>query len=292
MAKPIDRGSTPALPAHTSKERGVLWAERKSAKFANYPLARRLDLLDALKADAAIDTEDGIRFTLHSASELRRAREQSDADRQIKDWISTFRDGEVFYDIGANIGRFSLLAGIAHRGCVPVYAFEPSYSSYEALVRNVIANGLASTVVPVPLAFYSETGLYPFHYRRLDAGTAKHGIDIPLDTKSRELFEPVVSQPVLTMSVDDFVAHFAAPPPVHVKIDIDGHEGKVLDGARDTLARSIRSLCVEVIQASPSDTRPADLRRRMEQIGFDLRQVINQHQNGYPYGFDCLFVRR
>ncbi len=267
------------------------WLERVGIQFDKLSLKRRLQLIDFLKADAVIES-DGARITLHSEYELRRVAKKKAVERPIEDWVRSFRAGEVFYDIGANTGAFSLLAGLAHEGRVPVYAFEPSFSSYEALTRNIIANKLTQSVYPLPIAFYSETGLRQFHYRRLEAGAAKHGVDVPLDAKSREMFEPVVSHPVLTMTLDDFVARFGAPLPVHLKIDIDGHEILVLAGATRALSESVRTLCVEVVQSDQADSRPEALQKHLAASGFELEHVVARQEERYPRGLDYLFRRR
>jgi FkbM family methyltransferase len=151
------------------------WLARLAPHLAGFSLKRRLILLDLLKASAHVDLDGDIRLSLHSENEMRRIKKSGDSDKPIADWVRGFEPGEVFYDVGANTGLFSLMAGRLHGAAVPTYAFEPSYSSYEALVRNVLVNGLSASVHPLPLALYSETGLKPLHYRSLEAGAAKHG---------------------------------------------------------------------------------------------------------------------
>jgi FkbM family methyltransferase len=156
----------------------------------------------------------------------------------------------------------------------------------------VIVNGLSASVHPLPLALYSQTGLKPLHYRSLEAGAAKHGIDVPLDTKSRTLFEPVASQTALAITLDDFVGRFGAPPPVHLKIDVDGHEDQVLAGASAALATSVRTLCIEATQADESDDRKEVLVNQLVKDGFLLAETVHHHLDRYPRVFDLLFVRR
>jgi FkbM family methyltransferase len=268
------------------------WLARLAPHLAGFSLKRRLILLDLLKASAHVDLDGDIRLSLHSENEMRRIKKSGDSDKPIADWVRGFEPGEVFYDVGANTGLFSLMAGRLHGAAVPTYAFEPSYSSYEALVRNVLVNGLSASVHPLPLALYSETGLKPLHYRSLEAGAAKHGIDVPLDTKSRTLFEPVASQTALAITLDDFVGRFGAPPPVHLKIDVDGHEDRVLAGAAATLATSVRTLCIEATQADESDDRKEVLVNQLVKAGFALTETVQHHVDRYPRVVDLLLERR
>src|SRR5437660_1506562 len=54
------------------------------------------------------------------------------------DWIESFAPGEVFVDVGANIGIYSLYAGVA--AGAEVYAFEPESQNYAELYRNILLN--------------------------------------------------------------------------------------------------------------------------------------------------------
>src|SRR4051794_37732121 len=77
-------------------------------------------------------------------------------------WIEAFEPGDVFYDIGANVGAYSLLAAKVGGGAVPVVAFEPSAPTYHDLCVNVALNGCDEIVTPLPFALWSETTLIPF----------------------------------------------------------------------------------------------------------------------------------
>ena len=66
-------------------------------------------------------------------------------------WIETFLPGDVFYDVGANVGAYSLLAAKANDGAVPVVAFEPSAPTYHDLCVNIALNGCDEIVTPLPI---------------------------------------------------------------------------------------------------------------------------------------------
>src|SRR4029453_11809977 len=75
------------------------------------------------------------------------------------------RRGDTVYDIGANVGVFSLIGAALLRDEGLVVAFEPGFSSYARLCENIALNGLSSMVVPVPLALSGPSGLPAFVYR-------------------------------------------------------------------------------------------------------------------------------
>lgn len=91
-------------------------------------------------------------------------------------WIErSLTAGGVFYDVGANVGAYALVAASTRRPD-RVVALEPAYGSFALLCENVILNGLDETVVPLPVALGSSTRLGTFNYRDLDAGAAMHSL--------------------------------------------------------------------------------------------------------------------
>ena len=64
--------------------------------------------------------------------------------------------GDVFYDVGAGIGTYSLTAAIK-RGALAI-AFEPGFAVYRTLCENVRMNDAAHSVIPLPFALPTSTG--------------------------------------------------------------------------------------------------------------------------------------
>src|SRR5205085_779682 len=88
-------------------------------------------------------------------------------------WIQEHVErGEVLYDIGANIGAFSLIAAIARSASV--VAFEPGYASFARLCENIQINGCGEAIVPVPMPLSDTVGLVTFTYRSLEPGQSRH----------------------------------------------------------------------------------------------------------------------
>lgn len=153
------------------------------------------------------------------------------------EWLeSTLRHGDVLWDVGANIGAYSLIAAKLGRGA-RVVAVEPGYSTYAALCDNVILNGLDGEIVPLPVLLGAETGLVTLAYRDTAAGAAEHAL----------AGEGAHRQPTLAYRLDDLVERHGLPAPTVLKIDVDGAEASVLAGAPATLAHpALRSVLVEV----------------------------------------------
>ena len=173
------------------------------------------------------------------------------------DWLETIEPGDVFYDIGANVGPYSLIAAKATGGRAGVFAFEPSPASVAALARNVEINECSGCVTPLPLALWSETALVPVSWRSGDAGRARHRLDT--ETESAAM--------VVGIRLDDFVEKLGGPVPTHAKVDVDGYEADVLLGAERTLARpEWRSIMVELDRKESQ--RNQEIRNLLATTGF------------------------
>ena len=164
-------------------------------------------------------------------------------------WIQqTIQPGDVLYDIGANVGAYTLIAAHASEQQAVIYAFEPGYNTFPHLVDNIMYNGYNEIITPFQIAFGARTILNAFGYSTSDAGGAQHpGIRY-------EGHESQLQHTVLTYSLDDFIRLFKLPPPTHLKIDVDGSEMDILRGATKTLeAFPPRWLLIEI------DTREQDM---------------------------------
>jgi len=162
-------------------------------------------------------------------------------------WIETFfKEGQVFYDVGSNIGAYSLVASKFLKGHIQVYAFEPSFVTYPQLCKNISLNDCQETIMPMQIALSDQTGIENFNYNNLIPGGALHALGESIDYKG-DVFEPVYKQPILAYRLDDLIRLFHIPLPNHIKIDVDGIEFKVLKGAEHTLRdQSVKSVIVEL----------------------------------------------
>ncbi len=128
----------------------------------------------------------------------------------------------VFYDIGANVGLFTILAGRLVSPGGSVIAFEPQPENLSALRNNLDLNQLGSEIRVVEAAASGTTGPGTFN-----AETSMTGRVEEAGTVSIKLIR-----------VDDFVADNPSLAPNLVKIDVEGHEMDVLAGMADTLRHS------------------------------------------------------
>ena len=90
-------------------------------------------------------------------------------------WIDSFvREGDVLYDIGANIGQYGLYAAKRLNGNCRVLAFEPEALNYARLNQNIVLNGLSEVITAYCLAITDRTGLDFFYVKAFAPGASLH----------------------------------------------------------------------------------------------------------------------
>jgi FkbM family methyltransferase len=159
-------------------------------------------------------------------------------------WIDSFDRGSVFWDIGANVGVYSLYAAVM-RGC-RVLAFEPGAANYQTLNRNIHMNGLDRQIQALCVCV-GESTLCDFLYLHdINAGAALHNFGENIDYKG-DRFRPAAVQGAIAVPIDVLVRQFAAPFPNYMKIDVDGNELGIVRGGVQTFRDArVRSVLVEV----------------------------------------------
>lgn len=182
-------------------------------------------------------------------------------------WIDGF-DGGVFYDIGANIGVYSLCCAAVHP-YMKIFAFEPLWENFKALVKNVYINNFKNIKVSA-FALGDQLGTFGFSGTENIAGASGGQVVKDLDYNTGvflyrldwliSLLE-VIGYPGQT---NDYLK------PHYIKIDIDGQELGVLQGATETL-KTVQSVLVEV---QPKDA--AAIGNIMKDAGLEYDWDLNR----------------
>lgn len=158
-------------------------------------------------------------------------------------WINTFKKGDVFYDIGANVGLYSLYAAL--RG-ISTICFEPESQNYAELNRNIFLNKLDQKIRSFNLALSNEVKADYLYLSNFSKGAALHNFGEARDFNKNE-FIPAIRQAVCSFTLDKFIENFELPSPTHIKIDVDGLEKNVFEGADSVIQSSkTRSILIEL----------------------------------------------
>lgn len=166
------------------------------------------------------------------------------------DWIDKFNTKKniIFWDIGANIGLYSVYAAIKHRNC-EVISFEPSTSNLRILSRNIFINNLVNkiNILSSPLQNISNQNKFlSMNETEFLEGHALNTFGSNLNFEGRK-FSPKMSYNVLGTSINYLLNNKILEIPDYIKIDVDGIEHLILDGGDKYLKhKKIKSIIIEV----------------------------------------------
>jgi FkbM family methyltransferase len=137
------------------------------------------------------------------------------------------RPGDLFVDVGANMGSYSILAGAASRS--RVVAYEPVQSTYQRLVANVLLNEMKESIITRHAAVSASPG-----FLRMTCS---------LDTTNHVVQGETEGERVLAVSLDDDLKE----TPILLKIDVEGYELEVLRSATTHLANpTLKAIIIEL----------------------------------------------
>ena len=218
-----------------------------------------------------LDIDNQIQDGREKNYELWRAETYATKEPDTLEWIDCFfTEGDVIYDIGANIGQYALYAAKRLKGNCRIFAFEPEALNYSKLNKNIVLNDLTESVTAYCLAIADKMELDVFYVQRFAPGAALHSWKKP-ETQGEKPFSPQNRQGMLAVSLDDLTGRFSLPVPNHIKIDVDGIEELIIDGAANTLADPrLESVLVEVFMHK--DTA-AHIEQAFRKSGFVLRNA-------------------
>ena len=174
-----------------------------------------------------------------------RAKTFSNKEPETLAWIDTFEETSVFWDIGANVGLYSIYAAKRHDD-IEVYSFEPSVFNLELLCRNISENGLSEKITVVPAALSSDTGIQNLSFENTQIGGALAAFGVAFGHDGKPI-EKSFEYKTIGFSMQDFVNIFSLKPPNYLKIDVDGIEHLIIRGGIDILRQeNVKSVLVEV----------------------------------------------
>ncbi|QPI62911.1 FkbM family methyltransferase [Vreelandella venusta] len=148
-----------------------------------------------------------------------------------------FANVEVVLDIGANVGLYSLASTIP-KNVRCVYSFEPDEASYRELEKNIALNCLSSVILPFQFAISNSNG-------NLSFGTFSpmSGVNSVINTSihNSAVFSEISDVPAITLDEIEGISGKV----LGIKIDVEGHELEVIDGAKNLLVSSPTVIQIE-----------------------------------------------
>jgi FkbM family methyltransferase len=156
------------------------------------------------------------------------------------------RAGDVVYDVGANIGWYSLLAARGVGATGEVVAFEPSIVNAACVQENAATNGMGNVTV-IPAAVTDRDGWAVFLDRgSLEGRLEKNDTQAQAERRAKRDQSHKGASVVPVLTLDSWIAETSTRPPSIVKIDVEGAELGVLQGMLETLRSAKPVLIVEL----------------------------------------------
>jgi len=215
-----------------------------------------------------------IRFFTPSRTTRWRVESLQSKEPETLAWIAGFAAGDVLFDIGANVGTYTVWAAKT-RGA-RVFAFEPESQNFAILNTNILINGIQDRVSAYCLAIADKLAFDHLYLSYFDPGGSLHRFGEALDHENRPM-QPGYRQGSVAISLDALVEQHGFPGPQHVKIDVDGIEPLIVAGARRTLsAKTVKSVLIEINTNLEEHWSIIDT---MLELGFDFsREQVAQSQ--------------
>lgn len=213
-----------------------------------------------------------------------------------KFFVKNLTEGDVFYDVGANIGFYGLLAReLIGEG--EIHAFEPSPHTYPYLEKNmagsrkqVYLNNLALAQKPGRIPFYDLFGGHHSGKSTTVAGVAH---------ESSSFYE---EKEVRALSLDEYCQSHRAP--TFLKVDVEGAENDVIAGGTGVLQSCTPVVSIEIWADSRKNGGQLEAARKLTYLGYTAHRItrngdlealdrINPEKDiSALYGFDNFIFRK
>ena len=170
-------------------------------------------------------------------------------------------DKFTVFDIGANVGWYTLNIQETFGEKATVYAFEPSPLTYKRLVNNLILNGKKEEYA-INIGFYRESGTMEFFYDQEGSGASSL-----VNLREKEEIEIV---PVDMKSMDEWVGQNAISKIDFIKCDVEGSELFVYEGGTETIKKNLPIIFSEMLRkwSSKFGYCPNDIIHFMNKLGY------------------------
>jgi len=168
------------------------------------------------RSQGVLDYKIPFKMAINSSFDISRLR-GCEKEPETVAWLEkTLTPDSVFYDVGANIGAYSL---IASHFTNHIYAIEPSPATFATLCENIELNAVPLKITPIQCLLGEKDAIETLHFSSSESGAAEHSY-----TRGDTI------QKIPMFKLDTLINLFSWDKPTHIKIDVDGVEMRVLQG--------------------------------------------------------------
>ncbi len=181
------------------------------------------------------------------------------------EWIHSFDDYAIFFDIGANIGIYSLYYASLYRNSL-TFAFEPVRCNYARLIQNIAMNDF-NNIIALPIGVSGTSRIDIMMEISNEVGHSGSLINTVPDVDIAKV------RMIPTITIDEIVSLWKIEPN-HIKIDIDRGEHDIIATSIETLKnKKVKSCMVEI-----NDHRK-EICRTIKSCGFTEKNIFNKAEN-------------
>lgn len=161
-------------------------------------------------------------------------------------WIDEFDNKSIFWDIGSNIGLYSVYAAVKKKK-IKIFSFEPSTSNLRTLSRNISINNLQKKINIIPFALSNiKNKFLLLRESGFIEGGALNAFGVNYNYSGKKFFFDN-SYNTFGTSLDNLIKQKILDIPNYIKIDVDGIEELILIGAKNILSdKRIKSVLIEI----------------------------------------------
>ena len=214
-----------------------------------------------------------IKFYVSSEMSLVRAELFGKKEKEVYEFIETYlSNDDIFFDIGANVGVFSIYSSIFKNAkCI---AFEPEFSNLYLLKKNIILNNLTTKIDIYPCSINNQNGLNFLHLSSFESGSALHSVSKDNLEFTDEKAKVLMKTGTYNLTIDEFINQTQVIPKM-LKIDTDGKELEILKGAQKSLEH-IKYIALEMPIISDKEKKCFQI---LEQNNFERIESLEKDRN-------------
>ena len=186
-----------------------------------------------------------IRIAVDNFRTLQRAKTYTIKEPDTLNWLDSFEPGSCYFDLGANIGQYSLYPAKKYGNDIQVYSFEPQCANYYLLNKNIYLNKLEKNITSYCVAISGQEGFSKLYIPKFIGGGNRSQFGQE-DLKNMKVAATHI-QGMFGVTLDDLCAKWGFPYPNYMKIDVDGIEIPIIRGAENVLRNpALKSVIVEL----------------------------------------------
>jgi len=223
-----------------------------------------------------------IRISVDNWRTLKRAKTYSVKEPDTLDWLDKLESDSCYFDLGANIGQYSLYPVKKHGDKIHVFSFEPQSINYYLLNKNIYLNKLENNITPYCIAVSGKSEFSKLYIPKFIPGGNRSQFG---EADIKNMKNPTNHiQGMFGVTLDDLCSIWSFPLPNYIKIDVDGIEIPIIKGAMNVLSNhAVKSVIVEL----GTDKEQKEAVNLMKQAGLDVKLKTTRN-----WGETCFVFER